>query len=292
MRSLSEAFTCTVPLTPNSELALWADSLGSLIEKFIDHRTAGSKYTPWAASTESIRSGVRKWRRLLGIMTWLGVTLPSAAMAQLDTLDQAFGDFSIRSSSNPIFGQSFEAFYEHIGGVTLLAAGAPGSFYLLVTGARPDALAPGGNAPDFGDVRYGSSLIELPSMLDFEELPLAVDAYMEIGETVFLVADMFSEGASGRVSFRASNALTSDAMPSGDLMWITEENVPDGATALTDLHVDGVFTPLFADLAVRVTVPEPAKPRMQMLALLVMAALVLLRESPTRTLLRRGPSGK
>ncbi len=150
MRSLSGAFTCTVPLTPNSELALWqwsrADSLGSLIEKFIDHRTAGSKYTPWAASTESMRSGVRKWRRLLGIMAWLGVTRPSAAMAQLDTLDQAFGDFSIRSSSNPIFGQSFEAFSEHIGGVTLLAAGAPGSFYLLVTGARPDALAPGGNA--------------------------------------------------------------------------------------------------------------------------------------------------
>ncbi len=53
-----------------------------------------------------------------------------------------------------------------------------------------------------------------------------------------------------------------------------------------------MFTALFADLAVRVTVPEPAKPRMQMLALLVMAALVLLRESPTRTLLRHGPSGK
>jgi hypothetical protein len=217
--------------------------------------------------------------QLFWILCALCLLLPTVGAAQIDTLDQHHGDFSIGAGTNPICGQSFEAFSDHIGSVTLLGAGFPGNFFLLVTAARVDALAPGGVSPDFNDIRYRSSLIELSNIApDFREISLDVDADMIIGEKIFIVADMFSEGASGRVGFEAANALTDDAIPSGDLLWMIKENVPQNATELTDLNVDGAFTGLFSDIAIRIAVPEPAELQMQMVALLAVFVLVATRQ--------------
>lgn len=217
--------------------------------------------------------------QLFWILCALCLLLPTVGAAQIDTLDQGFGDFAIGVRGAPIWGQSFEAFSDHIGSVTLRAKGVPGSFFLLVTAARVDALAPGGVSPDFNDIRYRSSLIELPFLgPDAHEISLDVDADMTIGEKIFIVADMFSEGGFGVVGFVAANALTNDAIPSGDLLWIITENVPQNATELTDLNVDGAFTGVFSDIAIRIAVPEPAELQMQMVALLAVFVLVATRQ--------------
>ncbi len=217
--------------------------------------------------------------QLFWILCALCLLLPTVGAAQIDTLDQGFGDFAIGAGGGPVWGQSFEAFSDHIGSVTLRAAGFPGNFFLLVTAARVDTFAPGGVSPDFNDIRYRSSLIEMPILgPDFQEISLEVVADMIIGEKIFIVADMFSEGASGMVGFQAANALTNDAIPSGNLLWMIKENVPQNATELTDLNVDGAFTGLFSDIAIRIAVPEPTALQMQMVALLAVFVLVATRQ--------------
>lgn len=218
----------------------------------------------------------RRKRLLSEVVAVLGLMLPNIAIADIDTTADAFGDFGFRANEPVMFAQSFIAFSSHIGGVTLIHDTGPVSFYLHVTGARADATTTEGFSPDFSDILYSSPLVTVSHELGFVPIPISVDADMTPGDRIFIVGDAFSADSSGGTTIKFSN-LTSGNTIDGSLLWVAQGDIPSGASALTDFNVDGAFTDLGLDLAVRITVPESGLVQMQAVALLAIAALSALR---------------